>query len=86
VNAGIGGNRLLRYGLGPSALARLDRDVLGLEAADRQIIARAHEYGVRIIGATLTPFQGAFYSSPAGETVRAALNHWILSSGAFDTR
>ena len=30
VNAGIGGNRLLRYGLGPSALARLDRDVLSV--------------------------------------------------------
>jgi lysophospholipase L1-like esterase len=28
LNAGIGGNRLLRDGLGPSALARLDRDVL----------------------------------------------------------
>jgi lysophospholipase L1-like esterase len=117
VNAGIGGNRLLRYGLGPSALARLDRDVLsvpglktiilmegindigvglgnanpldpvsveGLEAADLQIIARAHEHGARIIGATLTPFQGAFYATPAGERVREALNHWILTSGAFD--
>lgn len=29
VNQGIGGNRLLDDGLGPSALARLDRDVLG---------------------------------------------------------
>lgn len=28
LNAGVGGNRLLRDGLGPSALARLDRDVL----------------------------------------------------------
>jgi lysophospholipase L1-like esterase len=28
VNAGISGNRLLRYGAGPSALARFDRDVL----------------------------------------------------------
>jgi lysophospholipase L1-like esterase len=28
LNAGIGGNRLLRDGLGPSALARFDRDVL----------------------------------------------------------
>ena len=28
VNHGIGGNRLLRDGLGPSALARLDRDIL----------------------------------------------------------
>jgi lysophospholipase L1-like esterase len=117
VNAGIGGNRLLRYGLGPSALSRLDRDVLSvpglkaiillegindigvglgtltsaepvsadaLESADRQIIARAHEHGVRVIGATLTPYQGAGYASPAGEMVREALNHWIRSSGAFD--
>jgi lysophospholipase L1-like esterase len=30
VNQGIGGNRLLRDGLGPNALARLDRDVLAL--------------------------------------------------------
>jgi lysophospholipase L1-like esterase len=28
LNAGLGGNRLLRDGLGPNALARLDRDVL----------------------------------------------------------
>lgn len=117
VNAGIGGNRLLRYGLGPNALARLDRDVLSvpglkaiillegindigvglrnaaatdaisaeaLEAADRQLIARAHEHGIRIIGATLTPYQGSFYDSPAGEIVREALNHWIRSSGEFD--
>ena len=117
VNAGIGGNRLLRYGLGPSALSRLDRDVLSvpglkaiillegindigvglgtltsaepvsadaLESADRQIIARAHEHGVRVIGATLTPYQGAGYASLAGEMVREALNHWVRSSGAFD--
>ncbi len=30
VNQGIGGNRLIRDGLGPNALARLDRDVLAL--------------------------------------------------------
>ena len=29
LNVGTGGNRLLRYGLGPDALARFDRDVLG---------------------------------------------------------
>ncbi len=29
LNAGLGGNRLLHYGLGPDALARFDRDVLG---------------------------------------------------------
>ncbi len=55
-----------------------------LESADRQIVTRAHEHGVRVLGATLTPYQGARYSSSAGEMVREALNHWIRSSGVFD--
>jgi lysophospholipase L1-like esterase len=117
VNAGIGGNRLLAYGAGPSALARFDRDVLSvpgvkavillegindigggfgprgssgevttdaLIAADKQIIERAHEHGIRVIGATLTPYQGAGYASEKGEAVREALNGWIRGSGAFD--
>jgi lysophospholipase L1-like esterase len=29
-----------------------------LKAADEQIIARAHERGIRVIGATLTPYKG----------------------------
>ena len=117
VNAGISGNRLLRYGAGPNALARLDRDVLSvpgvkaiillegindigrgfsptgatepvsleaLKAADQQIIERAHEHGIRVIGATLTPYKGAGYASPAGEEVRQGLNNWIKTGGAFD--
>ena len=38
LNAGIGGNRLLRDGLGPNALARLDRDVLAQAGARWLII------------------------------------------------
>jgi lysophospholipase L1-like esterase len=55
-----------------------------LVAADKQIIARAHEKGLRVIGATLTPYEGAAYASPEGEAVREALNQWILTGGAFD--
>ena len=117
VNAGIGGNRLVRYGTGPNALARLDRDVFGvpgvkaiillegindigrgfttispqdpvtldaLIAADKQIIARAHAHGIKVIGALLTPYQGAANASPAGEQVRTGLNNWIRTGGAFD--
>jgi len=117
VNVGIGGNKLLRYGTGPNALARLDRDVLGvpgvkaiillegindigrgflttgvqdpvsleaLIAADKQIIQRAHDHGIKVIGALLTPYQGANYASPAGEEVRTGLNNWIKTGGAFD--
>jgi len=117
VNAGIGGNRLLRFGTAPNALARLDRDVLSvpgvkaiillegindigqgfkttgvqdpvsleaLIAADKQIIQRAHDHGIKVIGALLTPYQGANYASPAGEQVRTGLNNWIKTGGAFD--
>jgi lysophospholipase L1-like esterase len=117
VNSGIGGNRLLRYGTGPNALARLDRDVFGvpgvkalillegindigrgftpqgpqdpatleaLIAADKQIIERCHAHGIKVIGALLTPYQGAGYSAPGGEAVRTGLNNWIKTSGAFD--
>lgn len=38
VNAGIGGNRLLASGWGPSALARLDRDVLRIEGLSHLIV------------------------------------------------
>ncbi|HEX4270319.1 MAG TPA: GDSL-type esterase/lipase family protein, partial [Rhizomicrobium sp.] len=55
-----------------------------LEAADKQIIARCHEHGIKVIGALLTPYKGAGYQSDAGEAVRTALNNWIRTSGAFD--
>jgi lysophospholipase L1-like esterase len=55
-----------------------------LIAADEQIIARAHADGLRILGGTLVPFGGAGYYSPQKDTVRAALNAWIRTSGAFD--
>ena len=55
-----------------------------LIAADRLLIARAHANGIRIFGATLTPYMGAKYASPAGEQVREALNQWIRTGGEFD--
>jgi len=114
LNQGIGGNRLLHDGLGPSALTRLDRDVLeqsgvcwlivlegvndiGTGPADdqgaivsevigayEQIIRKAHDHHIRIYGATITPFGKSFYSSPAREAARQAVNHWIRSDGQFD--
>ena len=50
----------------------------------RQIIDRAHQHGIRVFGATLTPYEGADYYSDDGEATRQAVNHWIRSSGAFD--
>ena len=55
-----------------------------VEAGYEQIIAQAHAAGLKIFGATLTPFQGAGYYSAAGEAKREAVNTWIRTSSAFD--
>ncbi len=124
-NAGISGNRLLSPGMGESALARLDEDVLSLPnvthmivfigvndignrfgperpgfpgltldqpdidveqmiAGYRQIIARAHERGIDVIGSPIGPYKGAGYWSEEGEAARQAINEWIVNSGEFD--
>jgi lysophospholipase L1-like esterase len=53
-------------------------------AGYQQIIAQAHAAGLKIFGATLTPFEGSGYWTPTGETKREMVNRWILTSGAFD--
>jgi lysophospholipase L1-like esterase len=121
-NQGIGGNHLLTDGLGPNALARFDRDVLGpagvrwvivLEgvndlgglardgevsraehaamvnrviAAYQQIIARAHAHGLRVYGATITPYVGSnyYHPGPLSEEDRQSVNRWIRDTGHFD--
>jgi lysophospholipase L1-like esterase len=50
----------------------------------RQIIERAHAHGIKVIGGTLTPFEGASYASPEAELKREAVNNWIRTGGAFD--
>jgi lysophospholipase L1-like esterase len=117
INEGIGGNQVLRDGLGLSALARFDRDVLsragvewmvllegindlnlygavpnadgGLDSGDLidgylQLIERAHSHGIKAIGATIMPEEGARATSARGEGIRQAVNNWIRTSHAFD--
>lgn len=55
-----------------------------LIAAHRQLIERAHARGLRVYGATLTPFAGANYWTPEGEAKRAQLNEWIRGAKAYD--
>lgn len=52
--------------------------------AYREIIARAHAHGIRVLGGTLTPYEGAGYYDETGEVKREAVNRWIRTSGAFD--
>lgn len=53
----------------------------------KQLIARAHEKGLKIFGGTLTPFTGVpfnGYYSDQKEVIRKAVNLWIRTSNAFD--
>lgn len=53
-------------------------------SADEQIIAQARERGLRIFGATITPFGGSIIDSPTARQTRDAVNNWITTSHAFD--
>jgi lysophospholipase L1-like esterase len=53
----------------------------------KQMIERAHEHGIKIFGATLTPFEGTTipnYFAPEKEVKRKAINAWIRTGHAFD--
>ncbi len=125
-NAAISGNRILSPGMGDSALARFDEDVLSLPnvkyiivfegvndignrfgrqgtnppgfpaldqpqitveqmiAGYRQLIERAHDKGIKVIGSPIGPYKGAAYWSEDGEAARQKINDWIVNGAAFD--
>lgn len=116
VNQGISGNQVLRDGMGVSALARLDRDVLSrpgvrwvvlLEGINdinlqgsqpgegaltpedliwgyKQIVARCHLRGIRVVGATIMPEKGVWIANERTEEIRQTVNRWIRTKGNFD--
>ncbi|MDX3451176.1 SGNH/GDSL hydrolase family protein [Streptomyces sp. ME02-8801-2C] len=111
LNAGVSGNRVLLDGVGPSALARFDADVLSrtrvrtlivfegindingtpeqtvpsaFQQAYKSLVTRAHAHGIRVIGATITPYGGHARWSEAHESVRRQVNSVIRGSGLFD--
>ncbi|MEP6565418.1 MAG: SGNH/GDSL hydrolase family protein [Mesorhizobium sp.] len=56
-----------------------------------QLAAQAHAHNLSIVGATLTPFEGALsgtpldaYYTPEKDALRQKVNNWIRTSGAFD--
>ncbi len=53
-------------------------------AGYRQLIARAHARGLKVIAATITPYGGAAYYSEEGEAVRQAINTWIRTAREVD--
>ena len=109
---GIGGNCVLRGGLGPTGKDRYHRDLFGQEGVKwiilfeavndlgsswngvqtaeniievyKQIIDEAHQKGIRVYGATITPFKGNNYYSADHEKGRSTLNEWIRTTELLD--
>ena len=67
-----------------SEAVSVDDLILGM----KQLVERAHERGMKVFGATQTPFSGATsiqgIFSAEKEAQRKALNQWMRSSHAFD--
>jgi hypothetical protein len=81
---GFPGAKLGELSLADPADIRSADDLIG---AYRQLIARAHVRGIKLIGSTVTPCVGVDipgYHSDAKEAVRQAVDGWIRNSGAFD--
>ena len=71
---------------GPN-LPGLDQPPITVEqmiAGYKQIVARAHEKGIKVIASPIGPYMGASYWSEEGEAARQRINEWILTSGTFD--
>lgn len=61
-----------------------ERTVSSMIAAYRQFILKAHRRGLKIYGATITPFFHSKYFKPGHEQVRQKVNAFIRYSGEFD--
>ena len=56
----------------------------GLITAYKMMIDSAHSSGLKIYGATITPFKGNGYYNQYSEECRDEVNRWIRTSGRFD--
>jgi lysophospholipase L1-like esterase len=67
----------------PQEHAALVKRVLSAYA---QIVLRAHAHGLRVLGATITPYVGSdyYHPGPLSEADRQAVNAWIRAPGHFD--
>jgi len=81
LNAGLGGNRLLREGLGPSALARFDRDVLAPAGVKWLIVLE----GVNDLGTAVGARAQHAPGASAGDVI-AGLHQLIVRAHAHHIR
>src|SRR5579863_4137016 len=80
----LGTNDLRNRWAKPEEEVTAEQMIAGLQ----QMALRAHAAGIKIMGATLTPFGNETYMAnawnPTREKHRVAVNTWVRDSGAFD--
>ncbi len=64
----------------PADVVSADDLIAGLT----QLAERAHLHHIQVFAATLTPYAGAGYMSPAGEQMRQTVNSFLRTSKDFD--
>ncbi|MFE6487269.1 SGNH/GDSL hydrolase family protein [Streptomyces sp. NPDC057757] len=64
--------------------APAETDPAAVEDAYRRLVSRAHARGIRVVGATLTPYAGHSAFTQAREAVRQEVNRVIRTGGLFD--
>jgi lysophospholipase L1-like esterase len=72
--------------MGEVAPAEHSAQVRRMLQAYEQIVARAHAHGLRVLGATITPYAGSdyYHPGPLSEADRQTVNAWIRAAGHFD--
>jgi lysophospholipase L1-like esterase len=78
----FGNNDIIRGQLNPDDAVTSEEII----QAHQMLTARAHLRGLKIYGATLTPFKGVLTEAMflLAEAQRQAVNQWIRTSGAYD--
>ncbi|MFH9294473.1 SGNH/GDSL hydrolase family protein [Streptomyces sp. NPDC017520] len=84
----LGGNDIAAPEMGDPCMGDAPRVTAHqIIAAHRELVRAAHARGVKAVGATILPMKGALFPlySEQGEKVRTAVNHWIRTSGVYDS-
>lgn len=76
----LGINDIIQGGRLPDEAVTADELIAGYT----DYVDRAHEHGVRVVGATLTPYGSSRNWTPAGEELRQEVNDWIRDGSGFD--
>jgi len=83
----LGRSSILREGKGGPRQAKSPEEPVtadDLIAAMSRMIDQAHAKGIKVIGATMTPYKGANYARPDGLEARQKINKFIRTGGKFD--